>query len=179
MTLCLSLTNARSGSPGRAALLRTAMHRLTFCVYELDLSLSERHSPLAGLGARPKGRMGLNLLSIKCAVWKRKQASSQINQRDRMQVLKRRKENSKWMLKKKKKKNPLQVRCCGARTPREGWAGAPGSVSRGGRGAQGSWYRLGCRAACARPPPSHVRVLPCLSPPPVLLENPVLGELRG
>lgn len=45
-------------------------------------------------GARAKGRMGLNLLSIRRAVLKRKQASSQKNQRNRMQLLKQRKENA-------------------------------------------------------------------------------------
>lgn len=48
MTLSVSLTNARGGGQDRAALLWTATHRLTFYVYELDLCLSERDSPLAG-----------------------------------------------------------------------------------------------------------------------------------
>ena len=47
MTLCLGLTNARSGGPGRAALLRTAMHRLTFYGYELD---SHSDSPMIVIG---------------------------------------------------------------------------------------------------------------------------------
>lgn len=41
-----------------------------------------------------QGRMGLSLLSIRRAVLKRKQASSQKNQCNRMQLLKRRKENA-------------------------------------------------------------------------------------